>query len=89
MKTKVMQLDLFDSPRARETKFGQCFLLSGHMYMRVKPINFMLNSTLVQDVLGRGDVFVVRLDNGRLSAMSGDTIVTQLEDAEIHYREKH
>ena len=88
-KVSVMQLDLFDSPRAKETKIGHCFKSGDSIYMRVKPINFILNSTLVQDVLVRGDIFVVNLSTGNMGAMKGATVVEQLEEAELHYKEKH
>ena len=88
-KVSVMQLDLFDSPRANEAGIGQCFKHNGRMYMRVKPVSFILNSTLVQDVLVRGDIFVVDLTVGNMRTMQGKTIVEQLQQVEIHYREKH
>lgn len=39
--------------------------------MRVKPTSFLLNSTLVGEVLNRGDVFIVNLVTGTLFSIKG------------------
>lgn len=45
---------------------------SPKIYMKVVPRQFLLNSTLVSDVLNRGDCFVVDAFNGSLLIHSGD-----------------
>ena len=39
--------------------------------LRVKPTSFLLNSTLVTEVLNRSDVFIVNLVTGTLFSMRG------------------
>lgn len=39
--------------------------------LRVKPTSFLLNSTLVTEVLNRADVFIVNLVTGTLFSISG------------------
>ena len=39
--------------------------------LRVKPTSFLLNSTLVADVLNRSDVFIVNLVTGTLFSIAG------------------
>lgn len=39
--------------------------------LRVKPTSFLLNSTLVTEVLNRSDVFIVNLVTGTLFSITG------------------
>lgn len=39
--------------------------------MRVKPTSFLLNSTLVTEVLNRADVFIVNVVTGTLFSIKG------------------
>ena len=43
------------------------------LLMRVKPTQFLLNSTLVGDVLNRGDCFVCNIESGTLYILQGNT----------------
>lgn len=46
--------------------------------MRVKPTSFLLNSTLVTEVLNRADVFIVNVVTGTLFSIKGTEEVTIL-----------
>lgn len=47
--------------------------------MRVKPTSFLLNSTLVTEVLNRADVFIVNLSTGTLFSIAGAEEVEVLD----------
>lgn len=64
---------------ARDIRFGECFLYKGALFMRVKPTNFLTNSTLINDVINRGDCFFVDLSTGNVTAYKGDQVVTPVE----------
>jgi hypothetical protein len=45
---------------------------TGKIIMRIRPTGFLLNSTLVSEVLSRGDTFIVDLEKGTLYCAAGD-----------------
>lgn len=59
-------------PILRTAPYGEIFKKAGKLLMRVKPTQFLLNSTLVADVLNRGDAFVINVETGTLYIMQGD-----------------
>lgn len=72
--------------KLRLISFGKCFLRKNKLLMRVKPIGFLLNSSLITDVINRGGVFVVDLETGVLSALNGEEELEQgLTNIEINY----
>ena len=50
----------------------------GAIVMKVKVTGFLLNSTLIADVLNRGDSIVLNLEKGTLYAMEGSREVEHL-----------
>lgn len=52
-----------------DVKYGQMVRYGEKYIIRVKPTQFLLNSTLVADVLNRGDCFVVNVESGTLYIM--------------------
>lgn len=79
MKREKIQAALVDNTmRIAEAKFGEPVLHGTDMLMRVKPVNFLCNSTVITDVLARGDVLVVNTDKGTCYAMAGDTPVKRV-----------
>ena len=47
--------------------------------MKLKPTGFLLNSTIVSDVLARGDCFVCDLKEGTVYAKEGKTEVLPIK----------
>lgn len=58
--------------RANSMVAGSVYQHKGNIVMRVKPTRFILNSTVISDVMNRGDVFVVNLAKGTFYAVHGD-----------------
>lgn len=82
-----LKLDLTTLVPAIKIKFHCCFIHDSQIFMRVKPTGFLLNSNLVNDVIARGDIFVVNLSKGTLRAFSGnidvqeiDVLITEMEE---------
>jgi hypothetical protein len=70
---------------ASQVPFGKPFRLVNSkqdIHIRVKPTGFLLNSSVVSDVLSRGDTFVTNIQKGTLYAIEGDRAV-ELIDASI------
>lgn len=67
------QLEFIKSSKvpAASINFHCCFLKEDKLYMRVKPIGFILTSNLLNDVINRGDIFVVDLTTGNMRAYQG------------------
>lgn len=67
--------------RLRDLSFGQLFRISKAphpVYMKVKSVNFLNNSTLLSDVFARGDCLVVDVRKGTVHVHSGEAIVVKL-----------
>lgn len=84
---KIKQLDLFAPANltAKQIKFGDLFLANNTIFMRVKPVNFLTNSTLLNDVINRGDIFAVNMEKGTLVCYTGNTEVEAVT-AELQYK---
>jgi hypothetical protein len=48
------------------------------LIMKVKPTGFLLNSTLVGDIINRRDVLVIDIEKGTLYSIPGDTVVREV-----------
>lgn len=69
-------------PKAKEIPFSSCFVpydRPTEVLMRVKPVSWMLNSSLVQDKLTQGYIFVVDMRKGNFGCLRGDTEVQYVE----------
>lgn len=66
---------------ARAVRYGETFQIYnpgtedgiGPFFIRVKPVNFLLNSSLLGDIINRGDIITVNLEKNTLYYMQGDT----------------
>ena len=58
----------------------------GKIIMRLKPVNFLLNSTLIVDIINRGKVLVADLEKGTVYVTEGDKLV-QLIEANLTWSE--
>lgn len=69
----------------RQVSFGAFFVSTDpkykEVYQRVKPVNFLLNSNLVNDCINRDKVFVVNIQKGTLFIAPGNRIVKAHEKA--------
>lgn len=72
-------------PTALTQPYGLPFTHNGNLVMRVKPTGFLLNSSIVADVLTRNDCFVVNLVKGTVYVIQGDATVKPV-DAVIKVR---
>ena len=65
-----MKQDLFANVKPatiitiKDIKHGECFMSGGNKYMKIFPVTSLLNSTLIKDVIKRGDCFAVNLETG-------------------------
>lgn len=59
--------------------FGQCAIYRNVIVMRVKPVNFLLNSSLIVDALNRHKVMVVNVEKGTCYLVEGDVSCTPIE----------
>jgi hypothetical protein len=79
---KLTQLPLLPTeekkakPTISDMPYGEAFRSKGKLLMRVKPTQFLLNSTIVSDVLNRGDAFVVNIETGTLYITKGSNEAT-------------
>lgn len=72
---------------AKNVSIGTVFSFSGEHYLRVKPVNFLLNSNLVGDQITRGNIFVVRLKSATLSVFDGTRVVKKVAKASLKIQE--
>lgn len=73
-----------------EMPFGEPFRFSGfgkpyRFYMRVKPIQWVLNSNLLSDCINRGKCFVVALDKGNFQVVDGSREVIPVRLTPLKY----
>jgi hypothetical protein len=89
-----MQLDLDFEPIENKFQklgtlpFGSPFRIPGvknKFYIRVKPVNWILNSNLVNDAINRNKCFVVALDTGTLGIKEGTLEVIPVNLSPIKY----
>ena len=57
----------------------KAFIYEGDYYLRVIPVKRMFNSTMVHDVVTRGDVFAVRIKDSAFTVIPGTAQVQHLE----------
>lgn len=74
-----LSLDIITRTYASDIKFHNCFTFKNEIFMRVKPTGFLLNSSLIGDVINRGDIFVVNLSKGTVRAFQGDIEVQECD----------
>ncbi len=53
----------------------QAFTLDGKLYIKVTPSKRLFNSTMIHDVVNRGDIFAVRLEDQTLTIIPGTSQV--------------
>lgn len=59
---------------------------SGTIIMRVKATGFLLNSTLIADIIHRDDCLIVDLAKGTMYSVAGHIPVTLLKNPKLHYQ---
>lgn len=52
-------------------KIGELFLYNNTLFMRAKPVSWILNSSLVQDKLANGFIFAVDMEAGKIVCIKG------------------
>lgn len=76
----IEQLEIkLDNLTAAGIPFGHLFFYKGDIYMSVKPVSFLLNSTLVQENINAGKRFCVNLEKGTLHILPGNTVVEAVD----------
>ena len=48
------------------------FEIAGILYLRVTPVKSLFHSTMVHEVVNRGDIFAVRLEDATLTIIDGE-----------------
>ena len=72
MQIKQLQLPLDDEfPTLSSIKFGECLkLMNGtEIYLKITPVKSLLHSTMMYEVVTRGDFFVVNVTTGNFTVM--------------------
>lgn len=73
--------------KASDLEYCEVFMRKGSTvglyFMRVKPISYLLNSSLVQDKLASGHILVVGLENGSLYFIGGTEPVKKVQSATL------
>jgi hypothetical protein len=64
-----------DEAILKHLKTGETFLYNDHKWMVVSPHGFIMRSSVLREVMARGDVFAVKLSEGKLTAWVGTTKV--------------
>lgn len=64
---------------ADSIKFLKAFELDGTLYLRVIPGKKLFQSTMVHDVVNRGDIFAVRLEDSVLTIIPGTAKVIHVD----------
>lgn len=85
-KQQKLDLDEFINKTVEQLSFGIPFRFtttlkkqSPDIHIRVKPVNYLLNSSLVCDVISRHKCFVVNLNKGTLYIVEGDRFVDEVK----------
>ncbi len=91
-KQQRLDLDEFINKTVEQLPFGIPFRFtvrlknqSPDIHIRVKPVNYLLNSSLVCDVISRHKCFVVNLNKGTLYIVEGDRFVDEVKAAIQEY----
>ena len=72
MKIRQQQLPLdADFPTLSSIRYGECFkLMNGtEIYIKMTPVKTLLHSTMLYEVVTRGDFFVVNVSPGNFTVM--------------------
>lgn len=72
-------LKIESSPILRTAPYGEILKHEGKYLMKLKPTQWLLNSSLVSDVLNRADCFVCNIETGTLYIMSGEKVIKIVE----------
>lgn len=74
---------MISSLQAITVKAGIPFRILGcpmdQIYIRVKPVNYLLNSSLITDCINRGKVIVVNLNKGTTFVIEGTREIALLD----------
>lgn len=62
----------------KNAPFGEPVLCSTDMLMRVKPVNFLCNSTIINDMISKGNCLVVNTDKGTCYIVDGNKEVKRI-----------
>ena len=62
--TKSQTSLLDDSILLKDVVFGQAVFIGGKILVRVKPVNFLCNSTIINDMISKGNVLVIDMAKG-------------------------
>jgi Tfp pilus assembly ATPase PilU len=62
--TKSQASLLDDSILLKDVVFGQAVLAAGKVLVRVKPVNYLCNSTIINEAISKGNVLVVDASKG-------------------------
>jgi hypothetical protein len=57
----------------------KAFIYNGEYYLRIIPVKAMFQSTMVHDVVTRGDIFAVRVRDSAFTVVPGTAQVTHAE----------
>lgn len=57
----------------------KAFLFNGALYLRAIPAKTLFHSTMVHEVVNRGDVFALELSTGKLTVIPGLAAVQHLD----------
>ena len=81
MKIKPKNEETLDNMTlARDIPFDSCFSHSPSsepVFCRVKVTGFLLNSTVISDIINRGDIIVHNLHKGTICGFRGNTPVVK------------
>ena len=82
MKVTHPQAELFSqAPTVGSIKLGECFQLLSYssVYLKVAPVKSLLHSSMVHEVVTRGDCFAVNLDTGLFTVLKSNEFVVSLK----------
>jgi len=84
---KVEQLTLAldsNAPTLAQVKLGEVFLHREQPYIKLAPVKTLVRSTLVHEVVTRGDFFVAALVTGSLTVLSHSSPI-ELVESKLQY----
>ena len=67
---------------------GRLFTLNGKPYMSMVPVKTLLRSTTIYEIVTRGDVFAVCLEDGKFTVIPGTANITPVKSAIIYSTEQ-
>lgn len=69
------QANLFEENVPRVNPLLNAFKLDNEWYIRTIPSKALFKSTMVHEVINRGDIFAVRISDSQLTIISGKSLV--------------